>query len=59
MAKRKRKTKKTEYKFTRLYLLSTGGYNRQSLISLQVVLKVYKLDGSLSDKRKLFFFAVS
>jgi hypothetical protein len=30
-----------------------------SLVSLQVAFKVYKLDGSLSDRRKLFFFVVS
>jgi len=40
-------------------MLSTGGNNRQSMVSLQVVLKVHKLYGSLSDRRKLFFFAVS
>jgi len=59
MLKKKEKKRKTEYTFARLHMLSTAGNNRQSLVSLQVVLKVYKLDGSLSDKRKLFFYAVS
>jgi hypothetical protein len=59
MAKRKQKLEKLNIRLQACTCYQQGGNNRQSLVSLQVVLKVYKLDGSLSDKRKLFFFAVS